>query len=129
MINTTQRGAGFQNTDTEPISATIQNPTGQMEVDYMDENNSTGHRKANAQSQHQSRPLNPDEETKEEFKSQSVSRIANAANRESRDSRDFLDTMITNRVYNYSFNKEMTERLDFLRFLVAFSPDTMLKPQ
>ena len=37
--------------------------------------------------------------------------------------------MVTNRVYNYTFSKEMTERLDFLRFLVAQSPESMLKPQ
>jgi len=37
--------------------------------------------------------------------------------------------MVTNRVYNYTFAKEMTERLDFLRFLVALSPETMLKPE
>jgi hypothetical protein len=37
--------------------------------------------------------------------------------------------MVTNRVYNYTFAKEMTERLDFLRFLVAQSPEMMLKPE
>ena len=46
-----------------------------------------------------------------------------------RDNRSFLDTMVTNRVYNYTFAKEMSERLDFLRFLVAQSPETLLKPQ
>ena len=75
------------------------------------------------------------EEGKEEFKHPSSARLpsqahagsANGANRG--DSRSFLDTMITNRVYNYTFEKEMTERLDFLRFLVAQSPENMLKPQ
>lgn len=37
--------------------------------------------------------------------------------------------MVTNRVYNYTFAKEMNERLDFLRFLVAQSPESMLKPR
>ena len=72
--------------------------------------------------------MNPDEESKEEFKNSGNSRVGNAMNREGHDSREFLDTMVTNRVYNYSFNKEMTERLDFLRFLVATSPEIMLKP-
>ena len=75
------------------------------------------------------------EEGKEEFKHPSSARLpsqahpgsANGANRG--DSRSFLDTMVTNRVYNYTFEKEMTERLDFLRFLVAQSPENMLKPQ
>ena len=78
------------------------------------------------------------EEGKEEFKHPSSARLpsqmhlggggsANGNNRS--DSRSFLDTMVTNRVYNYTFEKEMTERLDFLRFLVAQSPESMLKPQ
>ena len=75
------------------------------------------------------------EEGKEEFKHPLSARLpsqvhlgsTNGANRG--DSRSFLDTMVTNRVYNYTFEKEMTERLDFLRFLVAQSPENMLKPQ
>ena len=74
------------------------------------------------------------EEGKEEFKQPSSARlpsshIAAAATGGPRDSRSFLDTMVTNRVYNYTFAKEMSERLDFLRFLVAQSPESMLKPQ
>ena len=82
------------------------------------------------------------EENKEEFKHPSSARLPGHAsgnlannggngvhNAQMRDSRSFLDTMVTNRVYNYSFAKEMKERLDFLRFLVAQSPESMLKPR
>jgi hypothetical protein len=37
--------------------------------------------------------------------------------------------MITNRVYNFSFQQEMSERIDFLKFLVSQSPEQMLKQQ
>ena len=79
------------------------------------------------------------EEGKEEFKHPSSARLPSQAQLVSAnggnggngrgDNRNFLDTMVTNRVYNYTFTKEMTERLDFLRFLVAQSPESMLKPQ
>ena len=75
------------------------------------------------------------EEGKEEFKHPfsarlpASSHLTAAAAGGPRDTRSFLDTMVTNRVYNYTFAKEMSERLDFLRFLVAQSPESMLKPQ
>ena len=80
------------------------------------------------------------EENKEENKHPSSARLSNtgngpvatqfvAASAGPRDTRSFLDTMVTNRVYNFSFSREMSERLDFLRFLVTQSPETLLKPQ
>ena len=78
------------------------------------------------------------EENKEEHKHPSSARLPNvghittqlaAVSAGGRDNRSFLDTMVTNRVYNYSFAKEMSERLDFLRFLVAQSPESLLKPE
>jgi len=65
------------------------------------------------------------EEVKEELKTQSVRRpTRQAANNESR---SFLDTMVTNQIYKFSFEREMLERLDFLRFIVMQNPQTLLK--
>jgi len=43
-------------------------------------------------------------------------------------SRDFLNTLITNDVYKYSYYQEMQHRLDFLKFLIGSCP-ILLKPQ
>jgi hypothetical protein len=62
------------------------------------------------------------EESKEENKGQSIRRPRPAT-----DSRSFLDTVVTNQIYKYSYGKEMVERLDFLRFIVVQNPQTLLK--
>ena len=60
---------------------------------------------------------------------QNGSRFAALRNNDRESNRSFLDTMVTNRVYNFSFQREMTERLDFLRFLVSQRPDDILRPE
>lgn len=43
------------------------------------------------------------------------------------ESRNFLDTMVTNPIYKLSFEREMTERLDFIKFIIAQNPQTLFK--
>ena len=62
------------------------------------------------------------EESKEESKGQNVRRTRPAT-----ESRSFLDTVVTNQIYKYSYGKEMVERLEFLRFIVIQNPQTLLK--
>lgn len=42
--------------------------------------------------------------------------------------RDFLNDLVTNEVYHYTYYDELHIRLDFLKFLVGSSPQ-ILKPQ
>ena len=94
-----------------------------MDIDSIEDPSSSGLEPRRMQQQirqrSQGRMGNQIEEMKEEFKQQNGTRFGATINREQRESRSFLDTMVTNRVYNYSFQTEMVERLDFLRFLVA----------
>jgi hypothetical protein len=66
-----------------------------------------------------------EEETKEEFK-EPLPRNNNAA---TNNDRSFLDTMITSRIYNFSFGQEMAERMNFLKTLIVMCPEYLLEPE
>jgi len=59
------------------------------------------------------------EESKEETKNDTRARNPD---------RSFLDTMLTNKLYGYSFNREMLERMNFLKVFIIQCPEHLLNP-
>ena len=63
--------------------------------------------------------MSPQEENKEESKQNNIRRSVRPVVTESR---SFLDTMITNPIYKFSFEREMIERLEFVKFIIMQNP-------
>lgn len=66
------------------------------------------------------------EEIKEEMKEGPATRLRQQSHI---GTRSFLDTFITNKVYQYSYHREISERMNFLKMLIALCPEHLLKTQ